>query len=581
MRSIRPFLHDLWTLLKPYWVSSDRWPGRILLGVIVAISLFLVYLNVRLNTWNGEFYNALQDKNEAAFWQLLIQWGVIVCIYVLFGLTRIYLQMWLRIRWREWLTRRFIDRWLSHRAYYRMQFGNGVTDNPDQRIAEDLKLFVDTTLDLSLGFLSQFVTLVSFVAILWQLSGSLTLNGITIPGYMVWVALIYAIVGTWLTHMIGRRLIGLTFDQQRYEADFRFGLVRFRENAEAVALYHGENDERRGFFDNFGHVVQNWRQLMTVQKNVFAMTTFYSLAANIFPVIVAAPRYFSGAMQLGGITQTAGAFGQVQGALSFFVDSYTDLAQWRAVVERLTTFERAIAEIERATLAGDGFKQDTHADSDLELAGVSLSLPDGRALVDHADLSFARGERVLVTGASGSGKSTLFRTLAGIWPFGHGRITKPKQARMLFLPQRAYLPIDTLAEVLRYPESALDVSEDRLAEALRAVGLPHLIPSLGEHAHWAQRLSGGEQQRIAIARALVIQPDWLFLDEATSAVDEDAESELYRLLAQHLPQASIISIGHRASLRAYHGRELRLARDPASGQPGHFVDQPLPASAPA
>jgi putative ATP-binding cassette transporter len=251
------------------------------------------------------------------------------------------------------------------------------------------------------------------------------------------------------------------------------------------------------------------------------------------------------------------------------------------VVERLTTFERAIAEIERATLAGDGFKLDTHADSDLELAGVSLNLPDGRALVDHADLSFASGERVLVTGASGSGKSTLFRTLAGIWPFGRGRITKPESARMLFLPQRTYLPIGTLADVLRYPERSLEVSEQRLTEILQAVGLPHLIPALHEHAHWAQRLSGGEQQRIAIARALVIQPDWLFLDEATSAVDEDAESELYRLLEQHLPQASIISIGHRASLRAYHGRELRLARDPASGQPGHFVDQAIPAGATA
>jgi vitamin B12/bleomycin/antimicrobial peptide transport system ATP-binding/permease protein len=579
MRSIRPFLHDLWTLLKPYWVSSDRWPGRILLGVIIMISLFLVYLNVRLNTWNGEFYNALQDKNEAAFWSLLIEWGLIVCIYVIFGLTQLYLQMWLRIRWREWLTRRFIDRWLSHRAYYRLQFGNGVTDNPDQRIAEDLKLFIDSTLQLSLGFLRELVTLVSFVAILWQLSGSITLDGITIPGYMVWVALGYAIVGTWLTHMIGRKLIGLTFDQQRYEADFRFGLVRFRENAEAVALYRGEDDEKRGFGETFGQVVLNWRQLMTVQKNVFAVRTFYSLAATIFPIIVAAPRYFSGAMQLGGITQTAGAFGQVHGALSFFVDSYTELAQWRAVVERLTTFERAIADIERAATVDVGLSLATQAEPCVTLNDISLDLPDGRPLLQNATLNFVQGQRVLVTGASGAGKSTLFRTLAGIWPFGRGRIVQPEQARMLFLPQRPYLPIGALADVLRYPERSLEVGEEQLAAALRAVHLSHLIPSLGEHAHWAQRLSGGEQQRIAIARALVIQPDWLYLDEATSAVDEAAESELYQLLEKKLPKTSIISIGHHASLRAFHSRELRLARDPSSGEPGHFVDEAIPAGA--
>jgi vitamin B12/bleomycin/antimicrobial peptide transport system ATP-binding/permease protein len=575
MRSLRPFLRDLWALTRPYWASDDRWPGRLLLAAIVLISLFLVYLNVRLNEWNGAFFNSLQEKDEPAFWRLLREWGVIVVIYVIAGLTRLYLDMWLRIRWRGWLTRRFMDRWLAHRAYYRIQLTDRVTDNPDQRIAEDLKLFVDLTLRLTLDLLQQVVTLFSFIAILWQLSGSATILGVEVPGYMVWVALAYAVLGTWITHLVGRPLIGLTFEQQRYEADFRFGLVRFRENAEAVALYRGEGDEQRGFVASFGAVVRNWTQLMTVQKNIFATTTFYSLAAGIFPIIVAAPRYFSGAIPLGGITQTAGAFGQVQGALSFFVDSYTAVAQWRAVVERLTTFEAAIARAETAAREAPGVAVAAHGASDIVLSGVRLALPDGRVLVEGEDLRIAAGERVLVTGPSGSGKSTLFRALAGIWPFGGGSIAIPGDARPLFLPQRPYLPIGTLAEVLRYPDRGVAAGDDVLAAALGDVGLGHLTPALAEHAHWAQRLSGGEQQRVAIARALVLKPDWLFLDEATAAVDEATEARLYTLLQERLPRAAMISIGHRSSLRAFHSRELHLARDPAAGRPGRFLDRPI------
>ena len=578
MRSIRPFLRDLWALTRPFWSSSERWPARALLAVIIAISLFLVYLNVRLNSWNGEFFNALQEKDQPAFWRLLMEWSVIVVIYIAAGLTRLYLQLWLRIRWREWLTARFIERWLAHRAYYRIQLTDRETDNPDQRIAEDIKLFIDITLQLSLELLSQIVTLGSFIVILWQLSGSVTLAGIEIPGYMVWVALLYAVLGTWLTHLVGRRLIRLTFEQQRYEAEFRFALVRFRENAEAVALYRGEADERRGFLAGFGDVVRNWRQLMTVQKNVFAVTRFYSLASGIFPIVVAAPRYFAGTIQLGGITQTAGAFGEVQGALSFFVDSYQEIARWRAVVDRLTSFEHAIIAAERAASADPGVALATHDAPDLAIDGVALKLPNGRVLVDHVDLHIAQGERVLVTGASGSGKSTLFRALAGIWPFGAGRVTAPAQARTLFLPQRPYLPIGTLAEVLRYPSRGAAVGEDTLRHALSDVGLGHLVPALGERAHWAQRLSGGEQQRIAIARALVLQPDWLFLDEATAAIDETAEAGLYTLLATRLSGATIVSIGHRASLRKFHTRELFLDRDPTTSEPGHFIDRAILAS---
>lgn len=560
MRNIKPLLSDSWGLAKPYWVGSDRRAGLLLLAAIVAISLFLVYLSVRLNTWNGDFFNALQDKDQPAFWRLLGEWGVIVLIYVVFGLGQLYLQMWLRIRWREWLTARFIERWLSHRAYYRIQLLDSATDNPDQRIAEDLREFVDITLALSLGLLNQLVTLLSFVAILWALSGSAVVGGIEIPGYMVWVALLYAVVGTTLTHRIGRGLIGLTFEQQRYEADFRFALVRFRENAEAVALYQGESDERRGFLASFGQVVRNWRNLMTVRKNIYAMTTFYSLAANVFPMLVAAPRYFSGAIQLGGLTQISGAFGQVQGALSFFVDSYTQLAEWRAVVGRLASFERAIEEAERAAHESPGIVAGVSRETGLCVADLRLALPTGRVLADGVNLGIRPGERVLVSGPSGSGKSTLFRALAGVWPFGEGWVETPEGARMLFLPQRPYLPIGTVADILRYPDRGNGTDAAELAEILEQVGLAHLASALDEHAHWAQRLSGGEQQRIAIARALVIKPDWLLLDEATAAIDEAGEARLYALLAERLADAAIVSIGHRATLRQFHHREFRFER---------------------
>jgi putative ATP-binding cassette transporter len=553
MRKLRPFLRDLWALTRPYWVSEDRGPGLALLIAIVSISLFLVYLNVRLNAWNGDFFNALQDRDEAAFWRLLWDWGAIVLVYVLFGLMRLYFGMWLRIRWRGWLTERFLGRWLDARAYYRIQLLDRGTDNPDQRIAEDLKLFVDVTLRLTLDLLQQVVTLLSFVLILWQLSGSLVVAGVEVPGYMVLIALAYAILGTWVTHLIGRRLVGLTFEQQRFEADFRFGLARFRENTEAVALYRGEADERRGFLAAFAAVVRNWRQLMSVQKDIFAVSTFYSLAASIFPLVVAAPRYFSGAISLGGLTQIAGAFGQVQGALSFFVDAYADIAQWRAVVERLTGFERAIDSARRRV---DGIALEPGPGPGIVLDRVALGLPDGQILARGIDLAIRPGERLLVTGASGSGKSTLFKAMAGIWPFGEGRIQVPETARPLFLPQRPYLPIGTLAAALRYPDRGADAGEDELAAALRDVGLDHLVPALGETAHWAQRLSGGEQQRVAIARALVLKPDWLFLDEATAALDDDAEARLYALLDERLKASAIVSIGHRAGLRAFHAREL-------------------------
>jgi putative ATP-binding cassette transporter len=464
----------------------------------------------------------------------------------------------LQIRWRRWLTDRYLRAWLADGAYYRMQLTAGDTDNPDQRIAEDLRLFVGGTLTLAIGGMRAVVTLLSFLGILWGLSGSMTVPigaGWTVPGYMVWAALLYAVAGTWLTNLIGRPLVRLNFDQQRYEADFRFGLVRFRENAEGVALYHGEADELRGFRDRFLAVVGNWWAIMRRQKRLTWFTAGYSQAAIIFPFVVAAPRYFRGEIPLGGLIQTASAFGQVQDSLSFIIGAYTDIAQWRSVVQRLVGFERALARV-RADAAVEGVRHTAAPDGDLTLDRVELKLPDGRPLVERVTLDLRPGDTTLISGPSGAGKSTLFRAIAGIWPFGSGEVRLPRAARVLFLPQKPYLPIGTLREVVSYPTPPAGIADAALRDALAAVGLPELAGRLDEHAHWALALSPGEQQRIGFARALVQRPDWLFLDEATSALDEQSEGRLYELLRDRLPALTLVSVGHRSTLRPFHARSL-------------------------
>jgi putative ATP-binding cassette transporter len=558
MARLREMLHEAWTLTRPYWFSEDRWAGRGLLAVVVGINLAIVYINVLLNQWNNTFYNALQDKDYAVFWSQLLRFTWLAALFILAAVYQTYLNQMLQIRWRRWLTERYLRAWLADGAYYRMQLTAGDTDNPDQRIAEDLRLFVAGTLTLGIGGMRAVVTLVSFLGILWGLSGSMTVPfgvGWTIPGYMVWAALLYAVVGTWLTNLIGRPLVRLNFDQQRYEADFRFGLVRFRENAEGVALYHGEADELRGFRDRFLAVVGNWWAIMRRQKRLTWFTAGYSQAAIIFPFVVAAPRYFRGEIPLGGLIQTASAFGQVQDSLSFIIGAYTDIAQWRSVVQRLVGFEQALARV-RAEATVEGVRHGAATGDALALDRVELKLPGGRPLVESVTLDLRPGDTALISGPSGAGKSTLFRAIAGIWPFGSGEIRLPRAARVLFLPQKPYLPIGTLREVVSYPTPPAGVDDAVLHEALEAVGLLELAGRLGEHAHWALALSPGEQQRIGFARALVQKPDWLFLDEATSALDEESEVRLYGLLRDRLPALTLVSVGHRSTLRPFHARSL-------------------------
>jgi putative ATP-binding cassette transporter len=573
---ISRFLRDLWTLARPYWFSEEKISARLLLAAIVALTLGMVYMNVQLNQWNNAFFNALQDKKGEAFIPLMTKFTILAAIYIALAIYQVYLRQALQIRWRRWLTERYVSEWLADRTYYRMQLTGEQADNPDQRIAEDLNLFVERTLSLTLGLIDSVVTLVSFVGILWGLSGALEFQfqGETweLYGYMVWVALAYAVAGSWISHLIGRKLIPLSYDQQRFEADFRFGLARFRENTEGVALYQGESDEHRGFARRFSVLAHNWWAIMKRQKALNMFTIGYSQAAVIFPYLVAAPRYFAGKIQLGDLTQTAGAFGYVQNSLSWFINVYPEFAGWKATVDRLTTFHNAIQLAQAQARSTPGVTLAPGVGDSLSIDDIDVSLPGGQMLLHRASATINPGERVLLRGPSGSGKSTLFRALAGIWPFGRGRIRTPQVFESLFLPQRPYFPMGTLREAVAYPAAPETFTDADLGAALADVGLFHLAGRLDESAQWSQQLSGGEQQRIAFARALLQKPKWLFLDEATSNLDTAGEASLYSLLNERLAHTTIVSIAHRPEVGRHHQRVLEI--DP---QRHTLTEAPAPA----
>jgi putative ATP-binding cassette transporter len=558
-------LVTIWRLAVPYFRSEDRWPGRLLLAAVIAAELGQVGINVLLNEWNNRFYNALQDRNWDSFVSELLYFCVLAVVYILVAVYQLYLNQWLQIRWRRWMTVKFLGDWLKGSNHYRMQLLGDVADNPDQRIADDLQIFVDRTLSIGIGMLSSIVTLGSFVVILWNLSADAPLilfgGEWRIPGYLVWAALLYAVFGTVFAHLIGRPLIELTFYQQRYEADFRFNLVRVRENSEQIALLAGEEAEDSRLLARFARVVENWRAIMTRQKRLTFFTAGYNQVSNVFPFLVVSPVYFAGRMALGGMMQTASAFSSVQTALSFFVASYRTIADWRAVVDRLSGFEAAIVAAHAVTERPPHITVTPQPARDVAMNELEVRLPDGTPLVAVDAERFTEGLNVLVDGPSGSGKSTLFRAIAGIWPFGSGRIAVPRGARVMLLPQRPYLPIGSLLAAVSYPAPADRFGAPAVAAALAAVGLDKLVPRLDEEAHWNRMLSPGEQQRVAIARALLIAPDYLFLDEATASLDEATEALLYHLLAEKLPHTTLVSIGHRASLEPFHRRNMVLVPD--------------------
>jgi putative ATP-binding cassette transporter len=572
--ALRHFLAQVRTLSLPYFRSEERWKARAMLAAIVALNLGAVYLLVQINEWNRLFFDALQNKDAAAFWTQLARFAVLAFVYITVAIYRFYLTQLLELRWRAWMTAQYAARWLSDHAFYRIELARftradtdrpddpaAQPDNPDQRIQEDINLFTTQTVGLSMGLLNASVTLLSFVGILWSLSGpfAFTLGGTswTIPGFMVWMALLYALAGSWLAHRIGRPLIGLNFRQQRYEADFRHHLVRVREYSEAIALDRGEAAERRQIAARFAPVLSNMLELLRAQKRLTGFTVGFGQAAVVFPFLVAAPRFFSGAIQLGELMQISSAFGQVQDALSWFVNNYDALASWRATTERLSGFEAKISEPKpnkaSVTRCDDAPKTEAPTATDL-----GVDLPDGTPLLAAPALSVGPQQPVLVSGPSGAGKSTLFRAFAGIWPYARGTVCLPEDS--MFIPQRPYFPNGSLRAALAYPELPERYREEELRQALVDARLPELVHRLDDADAWSQKLSGGEQQRLAIARVLLKRPRWVFADEATAALDAEAETALYARLAERTAErgGALVSIAHRPSVAAFHRVQWRF-----------------------
>ena len=554
-----PLARGFWQLFKGYWSSPEKWKARGLLISVIALNLIMVYLLVRINDWYRIFYDALQAYDWTSFWPLIGEFTVLAFIYIIIAVYAVYLRQMLTISWRTWMTEQYLARWMQGQVYYRLQVLRSDTDNPDQRISEDINQFVSLTLTLVVGVLKQLTTLGAFAVVLWNLSGLITIPigdaEFTVYGYMFWLSLLYSVLGTYFVHLVGKKLIRLNFDQQRYEADFRFSMMRVRENSESIAFYRGEMAEGVGFKERFANVIKNYWGLMRRTKLLNFYVNGYGQLAIIFPLIMAAPRYYAGEIALGGLMQTISAFGRVQDALSFFVDSYSSIAELAAVIQRLTGFTEHMEECARVKSTierGEGTA------NEFTLQDLSITLPDGLPLLTACTLALPHGSRILVTGASGAGKSTLLRALAGIWPYGSGTITLPAGAKRLFLPQRPYLVLGSLRRALSYPRTAA-ASDEEIARILTCVGLDHFSARLDDVDDWSRILSLGEQQRLAFARILLIRPNWIFLDEATSALDEPRERALYELLHQELPSASIISIGHRSTLFALHDRELHLS----------------------
>ncbi|WP_148716273.1 ABC transporter ATP-binding protein/permease [Chitinolyticbacter meiyuanensis] len=555
--SKRELFHNFWRLAKPFWVSEEKWRAWSLLAAVIGLSLGIVFMNVQFNAWYNVFYNTLQNLDAKGFWQSIVKFTWLALIYIVIAVYANYLQQLLQIRWRRWMTEHFTQRWLDKQGYYRLQLTDHETDNPDQRIAEDVDQFVSLTLGLSLGLLRSFVTFVSFVSILWALSGpfSFVLAGRTweIPGYMLWVALIYAAIGTGISIWIGKPLVGLNFEQQRREANFRFALIRVRENAESIALYEGEPQEAATLKTRFLRVLENALALIGRQKRLSWFTNFWGQLAIIFPMLVGAPRLFAKEIQLGGLMQIVNAFGKVYDSLEFVIASFNSLAVWKAVIDRLSLFERGLGQVAVLPVI-----EPVEVAREFAANELVVRKPNGTVLLEGLSIKLQQGDRLLVQGLSGTGKSTLLRTLAGIWPYADGQTAYPADA--LFLSQRPYMPLGSLRELLCYPRE-VDTDDATLARLLEQVHLPHLVGRLADIDSWSHILSLGEQQRIALARTLLQRPLVLVLDEATSSIDEPTESALYQTLIDTLPNTILISVGHRSSLRQFHTRFLDCLGD--------------------
>lgn len=555
----RQFFRDVWYLTKSYWQSEEKKKAFFLLGCIIALTLGVVYMLVLLNQWNNSFYSALQNYDAKKIFDELIHFSWLAAIYILLAVYSYYLQQTLILNWRRWLTTRFIDIWLQNKTYYNLQMFGKDTDNPDQRISEDVRQFVEMTLSFGIGILKAFCTFASFVVILYNLSGSLSFTFMgktwTINGYMLWASLLYSVIGTYITHIVGRKLVKINFIQQKYEADFRFSMIRLRESAESVAFYRGEAQEGSVFKQRFKILLDNFWKLVNKQKQLVFLNSGYSQIAIIFPFVVAMNRYLTKEVTLGGLMQVASAFGRVQDSLSYFVDMYSSIAQWQAVVMRLTCFGHHMHDVYQQA---ERFHVERFAAADVvEVDNMQINLPDGKPLLENISFTLHPGHNVLIKGVSGSGKSTLLRAISGIWPFVDGKIFLPERDKLMFIPQKSYLPLGTLRAALNYPGNK-PIDDTELIYLMDLCQIGYLKDKLDLEADWSHVLSVCEQQRLAFVRAHIQQPQWLFLDEATSALDEDTEANMYSLLQERLQQTTVVSVGHRSTLNKYHELVLRL-----------------------
>lgn len=557
-RKFIQWLKDAWHLAKPYWKSEEKYTASAKLAVVVVLNLTLVYVTVLFNQWNNLFYDALQKLDHKAFTPLIVRFFWLAFFSVIIQLVSYYIRKHLEIGWRRWLTDKYLKDWLSHQSYYKTRFIKPI-DNPDQRISEDISSFIGLTLDLTLGLLSALVTLFSFVFILWKLSGilSFTMFGHdwNIHGYLVWLAVLYAGAGTYITFKIGRPLVKLNFQQQAYEADFRFGLLRVREYSEDIAFYQGETQERDGLSKRFHNVVDNFFAVVkrTLKINGFGFA--FGQASVLFPFIACGPRYLSKAITLGQLMQIASAFGQVQGSLTYFMDAYTSMAGWRAVMDRMYGFQEAVHNA--GELSGIAKTADHH--NYLAVNDLLINLPKtAQPLVSNISFELNSGDRLLVRGRSGSGKTTLLRTLAGLWPFASGKISGNPDKTSLFIAQKPYIPAINLKQAICYPLVDNLPSDEAVSKIMRECGIAYLGKRLHETADWGKMLSLGEQQRIAFCRILINRPDIVYMDESTSALDEEMEQHLYQLLIEQLPNSALISVGHRSTLRQWHNQELNF-----------------------
>ncbi|MCE5286741.1 MAG: ABC transporter ATP-binding protein/permease [Pelosinus sp.] len=546
-----------WKIAKMYWLSEERLMAWWLLFIVIALNLGLVYITVQVNFWHAAFYQAIQDYNYQEFIKVILRYAWLATLLVIMRGYQIYTRMLLHIRWRNWLTNCYITAWLSSKTYYKLQFINSdKADNPDQRISEDIEQFVHLTLRLSIDLLHDFVTIISFVVILWDLSGIIYVSNIPVPGYLVWAAFLFAGLGTYWTVALGKPLVWLDYNQQRYEADFRYSLVRMRENIESIAMYNGENFEKKNFAERFRYIAGNFLMIASLRKKLTWITSTYTQVSVVFGILVASPKYFSNQILLGQLFQVIDAYSHVQNGFSFIIDSFTRLAQWRAVINRLNNF---LFCMELSRREQKGVLLESHQGSSFFVDNLTVFRPDGYQLAEKIALELRRGQHLLVAGPSGCGKSTLLRTLSGLWPFAKGKIYASHGASILFIPQKPYMPLNSLREVILYPGLTRSGIDDTcIKEAMIHCRLEHLLDKLDHVMDWGQILSLGEQQRVAFARAILYKPNWLFLDEATSALDEETENVVYSAMLKLLTNTTLISVGHRKTIRRFHVQILKL-----------------------